>query len=390
MSMEPVSGFLVVECCQSHRDADTWNGVVGQGLNGLSVKVVQGTSDMAKGIIAHVMHGLGAHHSPDLMHLQQDLHRATSLPLQSQVKQAQEDVDDAVYQAFLVAAAMVDYQCGPSRPGRSADLDGCMEKANEHIREAKDQLAQCQDRQEEVKQAIRGLGDDYHPFDARTGAAVSAESLQTQLQTRLEVVQCAADEAGLSEKSQQKISRVRKVLPKLVATLVWFWGQVAALMAEKRWTEQEKQLFEKKVLSWQYWQQASRRGRDAKHRQQLREVAARCQEAVEADPVWQGMPAEQRQDMLALAQECAGRWVRSSSCVEGRNGVLRLRHHGRQGLSEKALAALTVLHNYWVRRPDGTTAAERFFGQEPEDLFEWILERFPQLPRPVSSRKQAA
>ena len=206
--MEPVSGFLVVECCQSHRDADTWNGVVGQGLNGLSVKVVQGTSDMAKGIIAHVMHGLGAHHSPDLMHLQQDLHRATSLPLQSQVKQAQEDVDDAVYQAFLVAAAMVDYQCGPSRPGRSADLDGCMEKANEHIREAKDQLAQCQDRQEEVKQAIRGLGDDYHPFDARTGAAVSAESLQTQLQTRLEVVQCAADEAGLSEKSQQKISRV--------------------------------------------------------------------------------------------------------------------------------------------------------------------------------------
>ena len=87
--------------------------------------------------------------------------------------------------------------------------------------------------------------------------------------------------------------------------------------------------------------------------------------------------------MRLLARECGGRWVRSSSCVEGRNGVLRLGHHGRGGLSERALAALTVLHNYWIGRGDGTTAAGRFFGREPEDLFDWLLQRFPELPRPA-------
>jgi hypothetical protein len=72
------------------------------------------------------------------------------------------------------------------------------------------------------------------------------------------------------------------------------------------------------------------------------------------------------------------------------HGVLRLRHHGRQGLNAKALAVLTILHNYAIRRADGTTAAERFFGHKPADLFEWLLERLPELPRPAKSREHAA
>src|SRR5215471_6749921 len=33
---------------------------------------------------------------------------------------------------------------------------------------------------------------------------------------------------------------------------------------------------------------------------------------------------------------------------------------------------------------------ERIFGQKPDDLFEWLLERLPELPRPAKSRKHAA
>jgi hypothetical protein len=390
VGMDAGSGYAFVECWAAHRDEETWNRAVKQGLAGLSVEVVQGTSDMAKGIVAHITHGLGAHHSPDLMHLQQDLHQATSLPLQRQVKQAQDEAAEAEYQVYLAAAVEIDYEFGPRRSGPRPDFAGRMEEKKEEREQAHKQLIDCQDRQEEVKQAIRGLGDDYHPFDAKSGAAVTAESLERTLQTRLEVVQEAADVADLPDKSQQKINRVRKVVPQMTATLAWFWCQVVVLQTSKTWTPEEQQFFKEKVLAWVYWQQASNRGRDAKHRQELRQTAQRCREAVEADPIWKAMPEERRKDMLALAQECAGRWVRSSSCVEGRNAVLRLRHHGRRGFSEKALAVLTVLHNYWIRRADGTTAAERFFGKKPDDLFEWLLKRFPQLPRPVSSRKRAA
>jgi Family of unknown function (DUF6399) len=390
VAIEPVSDFIVVECYQPHRDAATWNQVIDKGLAGLPVVVNQVCSDEAKGIKAHVKNGLGVHHSPDLMHLQQDLHKATSLPLQRQVKRAEEDVAEAYHQGLLVLAQMWHWQESGPHPGRSPDFAARLEPKKEQIRSAEGELGRCQQSQQQVKQAIVGLGDDYHPFDASTADAVQPETLQQRLQQRLEVIAEAADQAGVNDKGQQKISRVRKMLPQLVATLAWFWAQVRQLLAEKDWGEEEKKLFFDKVLGWMYWQKASKKGRDARHRQQLRELVQRCQEAVEADAVWQRMSQQHKQEMLALAEECAGRWVRSSSCVEGRNGVLRLRHHGRQGLNEKALAVLTVLHNYWISRDDGSTAAQRFFGQEPDDLFEWLLERFPQLPRPAKPRQQAA
>jgi hypothetical protein len=51
---------------------------------------------------------------------------------------------------------------------------------------------------------------------------------------------------------------------------------------------------------------------------------------------------------------------------------------------------LTVLHNFWSRRGDGTTAAERFFEQKPQDLFEWLLDEMPDLPHPAQKRPRVA
>lgn len=89
------------------------------------------------------------------------------------------------------------------------------------------------------------------------------------------------------------------------------------------------------------------------------------------------------------ALQCVGFFQRSSSCVEGRNGVLRLRHHQLHRMSQQQLEVLTVLHNYWIQRPDGTNAAERFFEHKPRDLFEYLLEKMPAPSRPAQKRKTA-
>ena len=91
-----------------------------------------------------------------------------------------------------------------------------------------------------------------------------------------------------------------------------------------------------------------------------------------------------------VCAEGVSRFVRSSSCVEGRNGQLSLHHHGCHALSPGKLKALTVLHNYFIERDDGSTAAERFFGQKPADLFAWLLERFPDPPRPAKHGRKPA
>jgi hypothetical protein len=59
-------------------------------------------------------------------------------------------------------------------------------------------------------------------------------------------------------------------------------------------------------------------------------------------------------------------------------------------VSERRLQALTVIHNYLVQRADGTTAAQRFFGQKHKDVFSWVLQRLPDLPRPAQQRPKPA
>jgi len=44
---------------------------------------------------------------------------------------------------------------------------------------------------------------------------------------------------------------------------------------------------------------------------------------------------------------------------------------------------LTILHNYYIERSDGTTAAERFFGAKPKDLFQHLIDNIQLLPRPA-------
>lgn len=62
----------------------------------------------------------------------------------------------------------------------------------------------------------------------------------------------------------------------------------------------------------------------------------------------------------------------------------RLHHCGR-GISQQQLPVLTVIHNFDLKRTDGTTAAQRLFSQEFPDLFEWVIAQMGDLPLPRKS-----
>lgn len=253
------------------------------------------------------------------------------------------------------------------------------------------QVQQRQDRQQQVQQAVRGLGDDYHPFDAQTGQAVSAEHVQQRLEQRFETINRLAKEAEVSEAGQQKIAKARRVLPRLVASLVWFWHSVRLLVESLQLSEEAERVVYESLLPGLYWQGAAERGRTAQDKKRLRALAEQClARAWAADSVLSRLPAELQAVVKRVGGEGVSRFVRSSSCVEGRNGQLSLHHHGSHVLSPGKLKALTVLHNYFIKRSDGSTAAERFFGQKPADLFEWLLERFPDPSRPAKKVRQPA
>jgi hypothetical protein len=100
-------------------------------------------------------------------------------------------------------------------------------------------------------------------------------------------------------------------------------------------------------------------------------------------------PMEQNQ-LKHKAKMLAEVFQRSSSNVEGRNGDLSLRNHQLRGLDHpRKRACLTAVHNFFLTRPDGTTAAERFFGQKPRSMFAAILGSVEIPPAPLSPPRRA-
>jgi len=70
VASDPVSNFIILEQLAQARDQETWHALMAPALTQLNCEVIQSTSDEAPGIVAYVEHQRGAHHSPDLFHVQ--------------------------------------------------------------------------------------------------------------------------------------------------------------------------------------------------------------------------------------------------------------------------------------------------------------------------------
>jgi len=339
-------------------------------------------------LIACAEEGLEAHHTPDLFHLQRELSKATALALERQRATAATAQEQARVRLAASRQRQQDYQEGPRPPGRPPDLarDVCWAEAA--LQQATTQVETCQQRQEQARAAIRGLADACHPFDTRTGQPRAEAVVQQELTARVAEVEQVVASAGLGATSCAAVTRVQNWLVPLVVTFGWFWDMVELLLERVQLSDAQERAVRAYVLPGLYWQREAGRGRDPEQRRQRRELSTRLIAAAwSAESPLAALSLGERESLERVCREAVGLFQRSSSCVEGRNGRLSLLHHGHGPLSAGRLQALTVVHNYLSRRTDGTTAAERFFGSKPCPVFEWLLERLPDLPRPAKRRK---
>jgi len=96
----------------------------------------------------------------------------------------------------------------------------------------------------------------------------------------------------------------------------------------------------------------------------------------------QQLSPEQMKICLDWAQDIVCSFQRSSSQVEGRNGYLAFIHKANRGLPENRLKVLTTIHNFDIRRSDGSTPAQKLWKQDFPDLFEFILQNVTDLKEP--------
>jgi hypothetical protein len=395
VAIEPVSGFIVVEQYSERRDGASWNAAVAEATADLAVDVVQVTSDQARGILAHVRGGLGAHPGPDLFHVQRELSQATALRLSSQVRQCGEALTKAKDKTSEQLQRCEAYRRGPRPRGHPPDFDGRIARARGAEEAARAELQAAEERRATAKAALRGLGDSYHPYDLQNGAVRDAATVEAELKEHLGDIEKVACEAALPKTSQEQLVSVRPMLAALAATVAFFHQRLGLWLASLLLEPDVEAVVRDSLIPGLYLARVAHQAPGAERRAALRQsCAALLARARAADSPLSRLEPERRRHVEQTAQRCAELFVRSSSCVEGRNGQLSLRHHGLHRLSGRKLRVLTTLHNYFIRRRDGTTAAERFFGSPPADLFECLLPRLPLPVRPARSpckpRRQAA
>lgn len=393
VAMEGASGFIVLERYAERRDSETWTKALTAALGDLPVEIVQATSDEAKALLKHAEQDLDAHHSPDLFHPQQDLVRATSLNLARTVDEARAAVTDAEAFTERLAENTKAYEASDDqKPWCSLDrMHRNIEAARAAEAVARQGLEEAERQQEAMREARRSISKSYHPFDLETGAARSAEQVATEMDSHFERIDEIVGWAAVSQTCRERIDKARRVVAAMVATIAFFHETVRTWVEDLGLEGQIEQFILERWIPGRYLELVAGRAQDAATRSRLRQAAAAVMpSAQEITSMLSSLCEEERLVIAYVVEQCAQLFQRSSSGVEGRNGHLSLFHHGHHRLPDRKLIALTVVHNYVKVRPDGTTAAERFFGQPPRNVFEWLLERMALPARPSQPRRKAA
>ena len=273
-------------------------------------------------------------------------------------------------------------------PGRPPQFNKKIEEALLKETVALQALYAAESHQIRMKQEMHKISDIYHPVDLETGKLKRVEDISDSLDQCFAEIETIAEEAKLAERSFKRIKKAKNVVVEMMATIIFFHltiqRKIEALYVPPAI---ERIMFEKLIPAF-YLSLASNKAKtaDARHRIQKKSEEIFSSLGCMQDP-FSGITQEELKLIQTVAKECASLFQRSSSCVEGRNGQLSLWHHSLHRLSNRKLAALTSVHNFFIKRKDGTTAAERFFDSKPRAMFEFLLENMNLIGRPAQKRR---
>ena len=387
VGMEAKSNFILAEEYAEKRTGESWNNVMVPALKGLKVKVIWGGADGAPGIKNHVEQCLGARVAPDIFHITYDISKGMGATLAARIRQAEKAHEMAKQETrgCVVEKERYKKSCMEDSDnvivGHDAELQEIIEESKEAETQAEKQVSVALQSQIDYRKALKNISKAYHPCSLETGEPKTPESLGKELKQRYDEIEEIAGASDVSENGNKLIDKSRRSIGDLTAVLTYFWVYVTAqLLGAGIEVTSALELFMKdKLIPALYWMSAARKVRKAAERKKMQQESEEHFKKVLADPLWQGLSEADRKEMMQIGERCAGMFIRSTSCVEGHNGQLSLRHHSYHRLRGRKLKSVTVIHNYYIRnkKKNNKTPAELFFEQEHDDLFEYLLKNMP-------------
>ena len=390
VGIEPVSNYILLEHTAEARDQDTWNALMASVLAQLKCNVIQSTSDEAPGLLAYVEHHLGVHHSPDLFHVQPELSKAVTAPLAVKQRAAAKAVAQAEETLKRVHEHLANGEPAQRGPGRPPKATSGLEQATQDVALARHEHQRLTGQRAQVTQSMRALGHAYHFVDVERGVRRNGTLIAGDIQQHIDTIRTIAQQAGLSETCLERIAKAERVVPKMQATIEFVSGYVRQRVRQLDLAQPASYAMHAHLIPSYYLERVAST-RTVPQGEPLRALAERLRTPLfEPGGALSHLPLAEQSQLKAEATKLADVFQRSSSNVEGRNGYLSLRNHQLRGLDHpRKRECLTAVHNFLLTRSDGTTAAERFFGQKPRSMFAAILGSVDIPPAPLSPPRRA-
>jgi hypothetical protein len=242
---------------------------------------------------------------------------------------------------------------------------------------------------QQIRQSLHAIGQAYHFVDLARGVRRNGHLIAADIRAHMATIRAVAQHDQLSQRGLDRIDKAERVVPNMQATIAFVSGYGRQQVAQLDLTPPASCAMHARRIPSYYLDRVAHT-LSVSDGQPLRKLATGLRTSLfEPGGALSLLHPETQSDLRQQAKECAEVFQRSSANVEGRNGSLSLRNHQLRGLDRpRKRACLTAMHHFFLTRSDGTTAAERFFGQKPRSMFAAILDAVDLPPAPRSPQRR--
>ena len=352
------SGYIFVEEITENCQYETWQQGVIKIFQPLGLKVKYLVSDRAKAIIKMALKDLGTDSISDLFHVLYDLNRSIGFELNCLGTRLEKQISRALL--------------NQDKPEILQEL------------ELKKQI--LQESQGTYNHCCYSISTCLHPFNINYNTVQTTELVGSKLEALQATLQNIYTTHRLKD-PRNGVKKLKNQIQSLSAIVDIWWSWVDQCLVHQNCEVNIRCWVREYLLPVIYWQQQALRTKNPHLKHDYQAANLKANQIFEQHPFTQSLEQSDREQWWNWGTWMVSKFQRSSSAVEGRNGYLSQIHHNQRGLSSERLKVATVIHNFALKRNDNTTAAERLFGQQFPNLFEYLVENIGELPQPRKSRK---
>lgn len=362
--MDLASGYLFFEEESRDRTYETWLKKTQAVVHKFNLDIQYFVSDRAKALVKLGEKGFGCPSIPDLFHSGNEMVKTFGSAFSRKISAFKKKIDKAVAALKLLQVQACE------------NIDK-IKKQQELIRNLKNEQAYIESGRNTYLSTLYDLSKAVHPFEIHTNCVQTSENVRKRLIATSEAVRLLQIEYDVND-NNSRLEKYGRQIDGIALLIDYWWLLVDESLAPCDINEECRIWLLEVFLPFVYWKKQVSKTKNPDLKTAYETAFHLARQQLEGHPF---TPSQiNNENWLSWAEWMVSNFQRTSSAVEGRNGCLSQIHHNGRGLSMKRLKALTVIHNYVLKRSDGTTAAERLFCRSFPDLFEWVVDNMGELP----------